>query len=85
MRPGTRAGGKPFEMVTPRYFARHRVRPGITGLAQVRGQRGATETEDKLLQRVTSDLEYIENWSFWLDLTILARTVISVAGQRNAY
>jgi polysaccharide biosynthesis protein PslA len=83
--PGTRAGGKPFEMVTPRYFARHRVRPGITGLAQVRGQRGETETEDKLLQRVASDLEYIENWSFWLDLTILARTVISVVTQRNAY
>jgi lipopolysaccharide/colanic/teichoic acid biosynthesis glycosyltransferase len=83
--PGTQAGDKPFEMVTPRYFARHRVRPGITGLAQVRGQRGETETEDKLLQRVASDLEYIENWSFWLDLTILARTVISVAGQRNAY
>jgi len=83
--PGTCAGSKPFEMVTPRYSARHRVRPGLTGLAQVRGQRGETETEDKLLQRVASDLEYIENWSFWLDLIILARTVISVAGHRNAY
>ena len=61
--PGTCAGGKPFEMVTPHYPARHRVRPGLTGLAQVRGWRGETETEDKLLRRVESDLEYIDNWS----------------------
>lgn len=72
--PGTCAGGKPFEMVTPRYYARHRVRPGITGLAQIRGLRGETETEEKLLGRVAADLKYIENWSLWLDLTILART-----------
>src|SRR5579863_3514875 len=44
--PGTCAGGKPFEMVTPRYYARHRVRPGMTGLAQIRGLRGETETEE---------------------------------------
>jgi exopolysaccharide biosynthesis polyprenyl glycosylphosphotransferase len=83
--PGTCAGGKPFEKVTPYYSRRHRVRPGITGLAQIRGQRGGTKTEDELLRRVASDLEYIENWSFWLDLTILVRTVKSVAGKRNAY
>lgn len=83
--PGTCAGGKPFEMVTPRYYARHRVRPGMTGLAQIRGLRGETETEEKLLRRVAADLEYIENWSFWLDLTILARTVKSVACTRHAY
>jgi lipopolysaccharide/colanic/teichoic acid biosynthesis glycosyltransferase len=83
--PGTCAGGKPFEMVTPRYYARHRVRPGITGLAQIRGLRGETETEEKLLRRVAADLEYIEKWSFRLDLTILARTAISVACTRNAY
>ena len=46
--PGTCAGGKPFEMVTPHYAARHRVRPGLTGLAQVRGWRGETETEDEV-------------------------------------
>jgi len=83
--PGTCAGGKPFEMVTPRYHARHRVRPGMTGLAQIRGLRGETETEEKLLRRVAADLEYIEKWSFRLDLTILARTAISVACTRNAY
>src|SRR5579872_2957511 len=50
--PGTCAGGKPFELVTPNYSARHSVRPGMTGLAQVRGWRGETDTEAKLLRRI---------------------------------
>ena len=83
--PGTCAGGKPFEMVTPRYPARHCVRPGLTGLAQVRGWRGETETEEKLLRRVEADLEYIETWSLGLDFAILARTAVSVLAMRNAY
>lgn len=83
--PGTCAGGKPFELLTPRYPARHEVRPGMTGLAQVRGLRGETETEEKLLRRVEADLEYIENWSLWLDLTILLRTAKAVFGNQNAY
>jgi polysaccharide biosynthesis protein PslA len=83
--PGTCAGGKPFELVTPHYPARHRVRPGMTGLAQVRGWRGGTENEAELLRRVECDLEYIENWSLWLDVEILARTVPSVLAGRNAY
>jgi lipopolysaccharide/colanic/teichoic acid biosynthesis glycosyltransferase len=82
--PGTCAGGRPFESVTPYYSARHRVRPGMTGLAQVRGLRGPTETEDKLLRRVQADLEYIANWSIWLDLHILCRTAVSVLTARNA-
>jgi lipopolysaccharide/colanic/teichoic acid biosynthesis glycosyltransferase len=82
---GTCAGGKPFELVTSRYSLRHRVRPGLTGLAQVRGWRGETETEEKLLRRVEADLEYIDNWSLWLDFTILMRTVVSVLTMRNAY
>lgn len=83
--PGTCAGGVPFEQVTPRYMARHRVRPGLTGLAQVRGWRGETETADKLLRRVESDLEYIETWSLGLDLGILLRTVGAVLCGCNAY
>jgi len=83
--PGTCAGGRPFEQISPSYAARHRVRPGLTGLAQVRGWRGETETEDKLLHRVASDLEYIETWSLWLDLAILARTTAVVLRMRNAY
>ncbi len=83
--PGTRAGGKLFEDVTDRYAARHRVKPGLTGLAQVRGYRGMTDTEEKLLLRVESDLEYIEKWSLWLDIVILARTLLAVARMRNAH
>jgi lipopolysaccharide/colanic/teichoic acid biosynthesis glycosyltransferase len=83
--PGTRAGDKPFELVTPHYRARHRVKPGLTGLAQVRGWRGETETEEKLLRRVESDLEYIDNWSLWLDLEILACTFRPLLAMQNAY
>jgi lipopolysaccharide/colanic/teichoic acid biosynthesis glycosyltransferase len=83
--PGTRAGGRLFEEVAPRYDERHRMRPGITGLAQVRGWRGETDTEDKLLRRIDSDLEYIENWSAGLDLWILCCTIGTVMRMRNAY
>ena len=83
--PGSCAGGTPFELVTPDYRARHRVRPGITGLAQVRGLRGETDTEDKLIRRVDADLEYIANWSLWLDFAVLVRTPVSILIERNAY
>ena len=81
----TCVGKKPFEMITPHYLARHRVRPGITGLAQVRGLRGETETEQKLLLRVAADLEYIDHWSLWLDVQILLRTVAALFTAQNAY
>jgi polysaccharide biosynthesis protein PslA len=83
--PGTCAGGKPFEMITPHYRARHCVRPGITGLAQIRGWRGETETEEMLLRRVDADLEYIDTWSLWQDIVILARTIVPVITARNAW
>ena len=67
------------------YFARHRVKPGITGLAQVKGYRGPTDTEEKLEGRVRNDIFYAENWSLSLDTWILFRTLaISVTG-KNAY
>ena len=83
--PGTCVGEKPFEMITPHYPARHRVRPGMTGLAQVRGLRGETETEQKLLQRIAADLENIEHWSLWLDSKILLRTIATLFSAQNAY
>jgi lipopolysaccharide/colanic/teichoic acid biosynthesis glycosyltransferase len=83
--PGTCAGGKPFETVTPHYAARHRVRPGMTGLAQVRGWRGETDTEEKLLRRIEADLDYIDHWSLRLDFVIMARTAVSIFAMRNAY
>lgn len=73
--PGTRAAGRPFEQVVPGYVRRHSVKPGITGLAQVRGWRGETDTEEKLIRRVESDFEYIAKWSLRLDLLILLRTI----------
>jgi len=83
--PGTCVRGMPFELVASNYAARHRVRPGMTGLAQVRGWRGETDAEEKLLCRVAADLEYIETWSLQLDFVILARTAVSVLTMRNAY
>ncbi|WP_280291550.1 undecaprenyl-phosphate glucose phosphotransferase [Pseudomonas sp. BN417] len=56
------------------YMARHRIKPGITGLAQISGSRGETETIDKMERRVELDLAYINNWSIWLDLKILIKT-----------
>ncbi len=83
--PGTRAGGRLFEDVTHRYAARHCVKPGMTGLAQVRGWRGETDTEEKLLRRVECDLEYIATWSARLDLSIIGRTAGTVLRAHNAY
>lgn len=60
------------------YLARHRIKPGITGLAQINGFRGETETIDKMKKRVEYDLKYINNWSFWLDLQILIKTPLSL-------
>jgi lipopolysaccharide/colanic/teichoic acid biosynthesis glycosyltransferase len=82
--PGTCAGGVPFELVSDCYALRHHVRPGMTGLAQVRGWRGPTDTREKLLGRLECDLEYIETWTPTTDLLILARTVVTVLGRRNA-
>lgn len=57
------------------YMTRHRIKPGITGLAQINGYRGETDTLDKMKKRVEYDMQYINNWSFWLDLEILLKTI----------
>ncbi|BAT60530.1 UDP-glucose:undecaprenyl-phosphate glucose-1-phosphate transferase [Variibacter gotjawalensis] len=67
------------------YFARHRVKPGITGWAQINGWRGETDTSEKIVRRVEHDLYYIENWSVVFDLYILARTPFALAKSENAY
>ncbi len=66
------------------YFARHNIKPGITGLAQVRGLRGETKDIDQMIQRIEADIEYINNWSVWLDIVIILRTVFAITG-KNAY
>ena len=66
------------------YFARHNIKPGITGLAQVRGFRGETKDIEQMTQRIESDIEYINNWSLWLDFSILVRTTAAFTG-KHAY
>jgi polysaccharide biosynthesis protein PslA len=83
--PGTCVRGRPFEAVSHRYAARHRAKPGMTGLAQIRGWRGETDTEEKLLCRIDSDLEYIATWSLGSDLRIIGRTIATVLRMPNAY
>nr|WP_293680483.1 sugar transferase [Thiolapillus sp.] len=67
------------------YMQRHRVKPGITGWAQVNGWRGETDTLDKMEKRVECDLYYIENWSLWLDLKIIVMTVFKGFVHQRAY
>jgi Undecaprenyl-phosphate glucose phosphotransferase len=67
------------------YFARHRVKPGMTGWAQIHGWRGETDTVDKIMQRVNHDLYYIENWSLLLDIYIVFMTPIRLLSSENAY
>jgi Undecaprenyl-phosphate glucose phosphotransferase len=67
------------------YFARHRVKPGITGWAQINGWRGETDSREKIQRRVEHDLYYIENWSILFDIYILLRTPFAVLGMESAY
>ncbi len=67
------------------YFSRHRVKPGLTGLAQVKGFRGLTDTVEKMENRVKYDVEYTENWSLWLDLRIILQTPFVVLMGTNAH
>lgn len=81
----TKAAGILFEEAVQEYTARHRVKPGITGWAQINGYRGETDTLEKIEKRVEFDLEYIENWSVWFDLYILFRTVPAVILTKEAF
>jgi undecaprenyl-phosphate galactose phosphotransferase/putative colanic acid biosynthesis UDP-glucose lipid carrier transferase len=84
-RPHALAHDSYFEKVLGDYAFRHHVKPGMTGWAQVNGLRGATPTVDVIAKRVKMDLWYINNWSLWLDLQIILKTVIEVLRKRNAY
>lgn len=73
-----------FKSRIPKYMLRHKVKPGITGWAQVNGFRGITDTEDKMALRIEHDLWYIQNWSLWLDIKILLQTPLAMI-HRNAF
>jgi Undecaprenyl-phosphate glucose phosphotransferase len=80
-----KAAEYPYDEAVDGYFARHRVKPGITGWAQIHGWRGETDSKEKIQHRVEHDLYYIENWSLLLDLSILLRTPLAVFSMENAY
>jgi Undecaprenyl-phosphate glucose phosphotransferase len=79
-----KAAGALYQEVVREYVVRHKVKPGITGWAQVMGWRGETDTEEKIIRRVECDLYYLENWSIFLDIEILFRTLFVLAG-KNVY
>ena len=81
---GSKAAGRMFWEVDQHYWQRHAVKPGITGLAQVSGWRGATETEEDLTNRVALDSAYMLDWSLWRDIGIILRT-LRVVFHKNAY
>jgi putative colanic acid biosysnthesis UDP-glucose lipid carrier transferase len=84
-RPHAVAHNEQYRELIRAYMVRHKVKPGITGWAQVNGLRGETETVDKMKARVEYDLEYLRNWSLGLDLQIILRTVRLMVFDRNAY
>lgn len=72
---GSQAGEQLFWQVDERYWQRHSLKPGLTGLAQIRGYRGATDTADDLINRLQADLQYIDGWTIWRDIGILIATM----------
>ncbi|WP_157674153.1 undecaprenyl-phosphate glucose phosphotransferase [Endozoicomonas ascidiicola] len=84
-RPHALAHNEYYKDLVQSYMQRHKVKPGITGLAQVRGFRGETDTLEKMQRRVECDLEYINSWSLWLDIKIIIATVFKGFVNPNAY
>jgi Undecaprenyl-phosphate glucose phosphotransferase len=80
-----KAAGNLYDEVVDGYFARHKVKPGITGWAQINGWRGETDTPEKIQKRVECDIYYIENWSLLLDTYILLKTPFALLKSENAY
>ena len=84
-RPHAVAHNEQYRQIIKAYMVRHKVRPGITGWAQVNGHRGETETVEKMQARVEYDLEYLRNWTLRLDLQIIVRTIRLLIFDRHAY
>jgi putative colanic acid biosynthesis UDP-glucose lipid carrier transferase len=84
-RPHAVAHNELYRKLIRGYMIRHKVRPGITGLAQVNGWRGETDTVEKMKGRIEYDLHYLRNWSLLLDLQIILKTVVVVLRRQNAY
>ncbi len=83
--PGVKAAGRYYEDIIPSFMDRYAVKPGLTGWAQVNGWRGNTFTEADLQGRFDCDMYYIRNWSLWLDIVIILRTLIMGFTGKNAF
>lgn len=84
-RPHAVAHNEQYRKIIKGYMLRHKVKPGITGLAQINGWRGETDTLEKMEKRIECDLEYIRTWSLWLDLKIVFFTIFKGFSGKNAY
>jgi putative colanic acid biosynthesis UDP-glucose lipid carrier transferase len=84
-RPHAVAHNEEYRRLIKGYMVRHKVSPGLTGLAQVRGHRGETATVEEMRRRVESDLEYLRNWSLELDIRIIFRTAGMMFKDKKAY
>jgi putative colanic acid biosysnthesis UDP-glucose lipid carrier transferase len=84
-RPHAVAHNETYRKLISGYMIRHKIRPGMTGWAQVHGLRGETHTVEQMRLRVQYDLDYLRHWSLWLDFAILFKTAVIVLRGRNAY
>ena len=84
-RPHAVAHNEQYRSIIPGYMLRHMIKPGITGWAQINGWRGETNTVYKMRKRVEFDLEYMREWSLWLDIKIIFLTVFRGFNDKNAY
>lgn len=84
-RPHAVAHNESYRSLIPRYMLRHKIKPGITGWAQVNGWRGETDTLDKMQKRIEYDLQYLNHWTIWWDVQIILRTVVHGFIGKNAY
>jgi len=84
-RPHAVAHNEQYRQIIPGYMLRHLVKPGITGWAQINGWRGETNTIHKMRKRIEFDLEYMREWSLWLDMKIIFLTIFRGFNDKNAY
>jgi putative colanic acid biosynthesis UDP-glucose lipid carrier transferase len=84
-RPHAISHNEMYRRLIKGYMIRHKVKPGITGWAQVKGFRGETDTVEKMQSRIFYDIQYLQNWSIFIDLLIIFKTIVVIFNEENAY
>jgi len=84
-RPHAVAHNEEYRKIVDNYMIRHKIKPGITGWAQINGYRGETETVDKMEKRIQYDIQYMQNWTLWLDIKIIFLTIFKGFVSETAY